>query len=90
MQFWHEMQKAFSDTQFKFTDANPCLYHEWLDGQLMLSITWVDCCLLAGCAADVQSAKVALMNQFNYEEIQDANEYVSCKHDVDISSWSMH
>ena len=48
MQFWREMKQAFSHMEYKRNKADPCLYHKWIGGKLMIWITWVDNCLIAG------------------------------------------
>jgi len=83
IQYWQEMVRAFKYMKYLRSKANPCLYFRWIEGRLIVWITWVDDCLIAGDKDDVTKAKEQMMTLFNCNEIGEMKEYVGCKVDHD-------
>ena len=71
--------QAFQDMQYKRCPAEACLYFSWTMFGLILWVSWVDDCLVAGNDKGVQNAKRQLMERFNCDETGTLEEYVSCK-----------
>eukprot|EP00957_Ditylum_brightwellii_P077734 5906814-Ditylum_brightwellii.AAC.1 len=40
IQFWRELQKAFCFMVYKRNRADPCLMYKWVDGYLVVWMTW--------------------------------------------------
>jgi hypothetical protein len=55
--FWRELLKAFKAMHFQRSKADPCLYYKWNDDGLILWISWVDDCLVAGNEKQVLNTK---------------------------------
>src|SRR5688572_6811902 len=79
MQFWREMCQAFQHMEFNRSQADPCLYHKWIEDELTVWITWVDDCLIAGKVEAVEHSKDKMMKLFDCDDIGDLQEYVGCK-----------
>jgi hypothetical protein len=79
MQYWREMQKAFKNLDYERSKADPCLYSCWINGQLIIWLTWVDDCLIAGEKWQVIIEKDRMKNLFDCDDIGEMTEYVGCK-----------
>jgi hypothetical protein len=74
---------AFKDMQYNRSKADPCLYFYWTTIGLILWISWVDDCLVAGEKLEVLKAKGEMMSRFDCDEVGEMKEYVGCKVDRD-------
>eukprot|EP00957_Ditylum_brightwellii_P078625 5977616-Ditylum_brightwellii.AAC.1 len=81
MQFWRELQKAFKYMKFKRNKVDPCLRFSWIDGFLVVWITWVDDYLNAGPPMLVEKSKTPMKSVFDCDELGEMEEYVGCKVD---------
>ena len=79
IQYWKEMQRAFKFMNYERSKADPCLYFRWINGRIIIWLTWVDDCLIAGPKKEVIEAKKTMMNLFECEEVGEMKEYVGCK-----------
>ena len=79
IQYWREMVRAFKYMKYSRSKADPCLYFNWIDARLIIWITWVDDCLIAGKKDQVTKAKEKMMTLFECDEIGEMKEYVGCK-----------
>src|SRR5687768_3230212 len=79
MQLWREMCQAFQHMEFDRSQADPYLYHKWIENELTVWITWVDDCLIAGKADAVEHSKNEMIKLFDCDDIGDLQEYVGCK-----------
>jgi hypothetical protein len=79
MQYWKEMQKAFRSLKYERSKADPCLYSCWTNNRLVLWLTWVDDCLIAGEKEQVIKEKDKMKNLFDCDDIGEMTEYVGCK-----------
>ena len=46
--FWKKLLKAFRFMNYTRNQADPCMYFRWVKGELVIWISWVDDCILAG------------------------------------------
>eukprot|EP00957_Ditylum_brightwellii_P097786 7446321-Ditylum_brightwellii.AAC.1 len=86
MQFWHALLAAMTDMTFKRNKADPCLYFNWIGGFLILWMSWVDDCLVAGPGDLVQEAKKEMMLQFECDKVGEMDKYVGCKVERDLEA----
>eukprot|EP00957_Ditylum_brightwellii_P025234 1909976-Ditylum_brightwellii.AAC.1 len=69
MQFWRALLAAMTDMTFKKNKADPCLYFNWIGGFLILWMSWVDNCLVAGPGDLVKRAKKEIMSRFKCDKL---------------------
>eukprot|EP00957_Ditylum_brightwellii_P123347 9405115-Ditylum_brightwellii.AAC.1 len=74
---------------YKRNKADPCLMYKWVDGYLVMWMTWVDDCLVAYPDSLVKVDKEKMMNLFECKELGEVDEYVGCKIDYDRKDRSM-
>ena len=77
--FWIELLKAFESLQYSRSKADPCLYYKWGEEGLVLWISWVDDCLVAGSESVVTKEKAKMKQLFDCDDIGELQEYVGCK-----------
>jgi hypothetical protein len=65
--FWRQLLRAASAMGLKRSTADPCLYFKWVDGRLVMMMSWIDDNAILGQESDVMELKKALMNQFECE-----------------------
>ena len=80
--FWRSMQYGRSK-------ADPCLYFKWTELGLILWLSWVDDCLVAGKEQGVLKAKASMMKLFDCDDVGPLKEYVGCKIDYDQEAGTM-
>eukprot|EP00957_Ditylum_brightwellii_P094995 7234254-Ditylum_brightwellii.AAC.1 len=66
---------------FHCNDANPCLSYKWVNGKLVVWITWVDDCLNTGPEQEVRETVKQMNSLFECKELGELTEYVGCKID---------
>eukprot|EP00957_Ditylum_brightwellii_P201598 15326342-Ditylum_brightwellii.AAC.1 len=81
MQFWRELQKAFVYMRYKRNKADPCLAYKWVDGFLVIWLSWVDDCLNAGPTVLVKDSTKQMKFIFECVDLGEMDEYVGCKVD---------
>ena len=64
---------------YRRSKADPCLYFDWTKVGLVVWISWVDDCLVAGKKEGVIVAKNQMTARFDCEELGKVDEYVGCK-----------
>ncbi len=74
--------------------ANPCLYFfRWTVKGLVLWISWVEDCLVAGKEDDALEAKASVMELFDWVvshvDVGELKEYVGCKFDYGQANGTM-
>jgi hypothetical protein len=40
--FWRQLLRAASAMGLKQSTSNPCLYYKWVEGQLVMMMSWID------------------------------------------------
>jgi hypothetical protein len=73
--------KALTDMKFKRSAADPCLYYCWAMYVLVVWLSWIDDCLVAGDKREVEAAKEQIKSRFGCDDLGELNEYVGCKID---------
>ncbi len=79
--FWRQLILAFASMNYHRSKADPCLYFDWTKEGLIVWISWVDDCLVAGAKKGVLFAKGQMTERFDCEELGEVDEYVGCKVD---------
>jgi hypothetical protein len=54
---WREFVNALTDMKFKISAADPCLYYCWTMYGLVVWLSWIDDCVVAGDKMSVEAAK---------------------------------
>jgi len=61
--FWRQLFRAASAMGLKRSTADPCLYYKWVNGRLVMMMSWIDDNAIIRQENDVMELKKALMNQ---------------------------
>ena len=62
----------------KRSTADPCLYFKWVNGRLVMMMSWIDDNAIVGQESDIIELKKDLMNQFECEDCGPMEEYIGC------------
>ncbi len=76
--FWKLLLRATSAMGLNRSTADPCLYLKWVNGWLIMMMSWIDANAIVGQESNVMELKKALMNQFECEDCGPMDEYVGC------------
>jgi hypothetical protein len=76
--FWRQLLRAASAMGLKQSTADLCFYYKWVEGQLIMMMSWIDDNAIAGKESDIMDLKKALMDQFECEGCGPMDEYVGC------------
>ena len=76
--FWRQLLRAASAMGLKRSTADPCLYFKWVNGRLVMMMSWIDDNAIVGQESDIMELKKDLMNQFECEDCGPMDEYVGC------------
>ena len=79
--FWRKLLEAFWAMEYARSAGDPCLYYKWVDGHLVLWMSWVDDCFVCGKDKAVKDAKAKMMEEFDCDDLGPLQEYVGCKID---------
>eukprot|EP00957_Ditylum_brightwellii_P185828 14148328-Ditylum_brightwellii.AAC.1 len=74
---------------YKRNKEDSCLMNKWVDGYLVVWMTWVDVYLTTGPDGLVKVDKEKMMSLFQCEELGEVDEYVGFKIDYDQKDRSM-
>jgi hypothetical protein len=77
--FGRVLVKALTAKNFKRNAEDPCLYYCWTMYGLVVWLSWIDDCLVAGDKREVEAAKEKMKSQFECDDLGELNEYVGCK-----------
>ena len=66
--FWRQLLHATSAIGLKPSTTDPCLYYKWVDGWLVMMMSWINDNAIIGQESDVMDLKKDLMNQFECED----------------------
>ena len=78
-EYWRALLKALKALQLIRSKADPCVYYQWTDRDILLWSSWVDNLLLCGNKKDVLKGREALKQHFDLDKIGKLKEYVGCK-----------
>ncbi len=76
--FSRQLSHAASAMGLKRSTTDPCLYYKWVDGWLVMMMSWIDDNAIIGQEKYVLDLKKALMNQFECQDCGPMDEYVGC------------
>jgi hypothetical protein len=76
--FLRQLLCATSAMGLKQSTADPCIYYRWVEGQLVMMMSWIDDNAIVGQESKVMHLKKALMNQLKCEDCGPMDEYVCC------------
>jgi hypothetical protein len=62
----------------KQSTADLCLYYKWVNGRLVMMMSWINDNAIVGQESNVVDLKKALMNQFKCKDCGPMDEYVGC------------
>jgi hypothetical protein len=79
MAFYRKLLAATANIGLKQSSANPCLYYKWVDGRLVIMISWIDDNMILGPSNLVMQLKKDLMQQFDCDDCRSIEEYVGNK-----------
>jgi hypothetical protein len=79
IQFWRKCRMAMDAMNLAKNAVDPCLFYQWVDGQLIAILLWVDDFLILGPDELVPGVKEELLSLFNCKDIGEMNEYVGCR-----------
>lgn len=71
--------KALSFINFERSEADPCLFHQCVNGELVLFLLWVDDCLVAEPKKKVRTLVEGFMELFTCEDQGELEENLGCK-----------
>jgi hypothetical protein len=71
------------DKEYKRSEADPCMFFEWIDGRLVLLLLWVDDIIIFGTPADVKKIEDDIKSIFECKLEGFLTEYVGSKIDVE-------
>ena len=76
--FWRQLLPAASAMGLKQSTTDPCFYFKWVNGWLIMMMSWIDDNAIVGQESDVMELKKALLNQFECKDCGPMDEYVGC------------
>jgi hypothetical protein len=68
--------KSASAMGLKQSTVDSCLYYKWVNGQLVMMISWIDDNAIVGQESDFVELMKALMDQFECKDCRPMEEYV--------------
>jgi len=66
--FWRQLLHAASAMGLTQSMADPCLYFKWVNGRLVMMMSWIDDNAIVGQESNVMELKKDLMNQFECKD----------------------
>jgi hypothetical protein len=79
LQWFRECCKALKFLKWERSKADPCLSFKWVDNRIIIFLLWVDDCLIAGQAHDVERETSDWRKLFDTTDEGEMKEYVGCK-----------
>jgi hypothetical protein len=76
--FWRQLLHAASAMGLKQSTADHCIYYKWVEGQLVMMMSWIDDNAIVGKESDTMDLKKALMDQFECKDCGPMDEHVGC------------
>ena len=81
MAFYRKLLAATANIGLKRSTADPCLYYKWVEGRLVIMISWINDNMILGPSNLVMQIKNDLMKQFECNDCGRLEEYVGNKID---------
>ncbi len=60
------------------SNTDPCLYFKWVEGKIVMMMSWINDNAIVGQDSDVLNLKRELMKQFECNDCGPMNEYMGC------------
>jgi hypothetical protein len=79
VQFWRKCRVAMSAMNMARNAVDPCLFYQWIEGQLVVILLWVYDFAIFGLDELVPGLKQELMSLFDCKDVGEMHEYVGCK-----------
>jgi hypothetical protein len=70
--------------------VDPCLFYQWIDGQLIVILLWVDDFAIFGPDELVPGIKNELLSLFNCKDVAEMKQYVGCRIERDRENGWIH
>jgi hypothetical protein len=70
MAFYRKLLAAIANIRLKQSSANPCLYYKWVDGRLVIMISWINNNMILGPSNLVMQLKKDFMQQFDCDDCE--------------------
>jgi hypothetical protein len=70
--------------------VDPCLFYQWIDGQPIVILLWVDDFAIFGPDELVPGIKNELLSLFNCKDVGESKEYVGCRAERDHENGWIH
>ncbi len=74
--FRRKLLQAAQVMGLMWSHADPCLYFKWVEGQVVMMMSWIDNNAIVGKEQDVLDLKKLLMRQFECDDCGPMNEYL--------------
>jgi hypothetical protein len=79
VQFWRECRMTMDGMNMVKNAIDPCLFYQWIDGQLIVILLWVDDFAIFGPDELVPGIKNHLLSLFNCKDVGGMKEYLGCR-----------
>ncbi len=79
MAFYRKLLAATANIGLKQSSANPCLYYTWVDGRLVIMVSWINDNMILGPSNLVMQLQKDLIQQFDCDDCGRLEEYVGKK-----------
>ncbi len=76
--FWRQLLHAAKAMGLMQSNADPCLYFKWVDGRIVMMMSWIDNNAIIGQESNVLDLKNELKKQFECNDCGPMVEYVGC------------
>lgn len=80
--FYRAFVQGMTKLRYKRSKADPCMFYEWIDGQLVLFMCWIDDIIIFGNPEDVKKVESKIMSIFECKSEGEVTEYVGSKIEI--------
>jgi hypothetical protein len=76
--FWIQLLRTAKTMGLTQSNADPCLYFKWVEGKIVMMMSWIDDNAIIGQESDALDLKNELKKQFECNDCRPMVEYVGC------------
>ncbi len=76
--FWRLLLHAAKVLGLSPSNADPCIYGKWIEGRLVMMMSWIDNNAIVGQESNMLDLKKDFMKQFECDDCGPMNKYVGC------------
>jgi hypothetical protein len=76
--FWRQLLCVVKAMGLMQSNADPCLYFKWVEGRIVMMMSWIDNNAIIGQESDVLDLKNELKKQFECDDCRTMVKYVEC------------